>query len=299
MPTEFKITDFVRLHPTLWSKALESVSECVKQNDYQKLGELRVQAHRRLTTTSQTSQRQSTTSNLETNVDQISDQLVVYAVDQFADALTGKIGTKAKLRDRLLFDLFFLRALNAGRCPNLEAFDRRWHHFKDPFWASGEVQRQGFWSIPTKEFLLRIKDQINGRRTLEIGAGRGLLTSGFKSLGVEVLAIDDLSWTGAKNLVQGATGLIQNQSALDALKTYQPEVVIASWPTPSNEFEDLIFKTKSVQLYLAINSKHSFASGNWQSYKNQKTFSCSTSEPLNQLLRPRELEQAVLIFRRT
>ena len=83
---------------------------------------------------------------------------------------------------------------------------------------------------------------------------------------------------------------------------YREQSFYARQPPPGNSIEADIFATSSVKTYIAIVSRHKFASGNWREYqsqdKNLQGFSCSTNEILNPMLRPLEAEQTVLIFKR-
>lgn len=224
-------------------------------------------------------------------------RLTVSAIDQWSDVMTGKTGSKPHLKDRLVMSRWILPFLSSGKTYTRDAFDGVWKWIKDPLWAAAELQRHGYWSIPTKEFCDRVEAQAQGRSILEIGAGRGLLYQALQGRGLNLRAVDDGSWEAS---YKTATQLpdVERMDAVTALKKLKPAVVICSWPPPSNEFEQHVFLTPSVQLYLAVVSKYRFASGNWKCYQAQSQFSCSTSEPLNQMLRPIEADQQVLLFRR-
>jgi hypothetical protein len=220
------------------------------------------------------------------------------AIEQFADVLTGKVATAPKLTDRIRFKIFLLPKIIRGDIFSTQEFDRKWLRLSDPMWAAGELQRSGVWSVPTTEFAQKIAELCNGRKVLELGAGLGVLYSALKSLGVDISAVDDESWQISGFGKQAGADSVQKMDASQALKTLSPEVVICSWPPAGNAFEADVFKTKSVQMYLVVLSKQPFASGNWEAYKSQTQFDCTTLPGLNAMLRPVEAEQQLLIFRR-
>lgn len=223
-------------------------------------------------------------------------QMTLLAIEQFADVMTGKSGIRPSLKDRAIFKFFIFAQLARRKAFSIYDFDRRWRRLKDPIWAAAELQRSGIWSIPTSDFSDALSELCRGRRVLEIGAGRGLLFKGLKDLGVDINAVDDESW-GSMG-VAGAGTVIQKMDAIQALKNFSPEVVICSWPPAGNLFEEEIFNTKSVQLYLVVLSRQQLVSGNWSAYKNQRKFNCTTSPAINSLLRPIETDQQLFIFRR-
>ena len=59
-----------------------------------------------------------------------------------------------------------------------------------------------------------------------------------------------------------------------------------------------MFKTRSVQMYIVIGSKHKFAAGNWNEYDRQTAFGVAEEPSLGRLVLPPELGCAVTIFQR-
>jgi len=55
---------------------------------------------------------------------------------------------------------------------------------------------------------------------------------------------------------------------------------------------------RTVQLYIVISSRHQFASGNWDDYRHQTTFTLEEDKTLGRLVLPPELDATVYIFRR-
>jgi hypothetical protein len=109
---------------------------------------------------------------------------------------------------------------------------------------------------------------IGARPTLEVAAGDGTLTRLLKARGVDVRATDDHSWAHAIQY----PGSVEKLPVSPSLIKYKPRVVICSWPPPNNSFERAIFSFPTVELYIVIGSRHSFATGNWKDYGLQKYF---------------------------
>lgn len=141
---------------------------------------------------------------------------------------------------------------------------------------------------------MRLRDLIGPRLCLEIGAGDGTLTRFLNELGVSATATDDYTWSD--KITYPETVIRMDASA--ALLQYSPQVVLCSWPPAGNNFEKNIFRTQSVEMYIAIISRHRFASGDWDTYEAQKSFSLEFRPDLTHLLLPPELGSIVLIFNR-
>jgi hypothetical protein len=156
------------------------------------------------------------------------------------------------------------------------------------------VQPRGIYCFYSRELIGKLADMIAARNCLEIGAGDGTLTRFLTDRGVPVTATDNHGWTQAVKYPAWVVKL----DAREALATYNPEVVICSWPPAQNDFERDVFNTPSVQLYIVIGSRHQFAFGNWKDYKQQTTFELAEDAQLSALLLPPELESVVYVFRR-
>lgn len=281
-------------HPAVWQDVAAGLKERVSGGRADQLLVWRQGALADL----QNARRIGSFDNSEIAVSAIKAQMTLLAIEQFCDVMSGRAGIKPRLRDVIAMNLLLLARLKSGHVFSSESFDRVWNWIKDPIWAASELQRQGVWSVPTEDLSAKIAGLCQGRRVLELGAGNGLLCHSLKCHGVDITAVDDESWSlGGKSIRARGVDVLRMDAA-QALKQFSPEVVICSWAPVGNLFERDIFRTKSVQAYLAISSRHSFASGNWGAYKEQKAFDCSTSEPLNLLIRPTEIEQQLLIFRR-
>jgi hypothetical protein len=95
--------------------------------------------------------------------------------------------------------------------------------------------RTGLYSFPTEELVARLKEIINGRRTIEIGAGHGVLA---EALGIP--ATDSFQQRmrhyaklyAAQGLVTVPYGpAVTPMPADQAVRVYEPDVVIACWVT--------------------------------------------------------------------
>lgn len=95
--------------------------------------------------------------------------------------------------------------------------------------------RHGLYCIPTTELVSWLKDRIGVRRALEIGAGCGVLAEGL-----DIHATDNKmqTWPEIRAHYQlsqqppvayGAR--VEELDALEAVRRYQPDVVIAAWVT--------------------------------------------------------------------
>jgi hypothetical protein len=156
------------------------------------------------------------------------------------------------------------------------------------------VQPEGIYCFYSRQLIEALVRLIASRSCLEIAAGDGTLSRFLKDKGVSITATDDYSW---KHEVKYPS-FVQNMEAQESLERYSPEVVICSWPPAGNRFERQVFKTKSVQLYIVISSRHRFAAGNWEDYSQQSAFSCEEEPRLSRLVLPPELDSAVYVFRR-
>jgi hypothetical protein len=157
------------------------------------------------------------------------------------------------------------------------------------------VQKKGIYCFFSRELIEKLSSLIGNRSCLEIGAGDGTLSRFLMEAGTQIHATDDQSW---KNAIEYPE-TVERLSARQALDKYQPQAVLCSWPPPGNAFEQRVFSTESVELYIMIGSRFQFAAGNWNSYETQKKFSWRTDPELSSLVLPPELESAVIIFQRT
>lgn len=57
-----------------------------------------------------------------------------------------------------------------------------------------------------------------------------------------------------------------------------------------------MFRTRTVQLYIVISSRHRFAAGNWDEYRRQSAFECEENERLSSFVLPPELDATIYDF---
>jgi hypothetical protein len=156
------------------------------------------------------------------------------------------------------------------------------------------VQPEGIYCFYSRDLISALTVMIGTRSCLEIAAGDGTLSRFLKERGVSVNASDDYSWEHAVRYPEW----VVRQDAKESLRNSNPEVVICSWPPSGNSFERQVFRTKSVQLYIVIGSRHRHAAGNWGDYQEQTTFGFEEDRALGRLVLPPELDSAVYLFRR-
>jgi hypothetical protein len=156
------------------------------------------------------------------------------------------------------------------------------------------VQKKGIWCFYSKPLIDGLAAMIAGRACLEIGAGDGTLTRFLRAKNVTIRATDDYSWS---RYIQFPAE-VEQMGAVAALARYRPEAVVCSWPPPGNTFEEKVFATPSVQLYIVIGSRNGAASGNQSVYRTQTTFAWERDERLSKLVLPPGGQHAVDVFRR-
>ncbi|MFZ4858374.1 MAG: SAM-dependent methyltransferase [Desulfuromonadaceae bacterium] len=156
------------------------------------------------------------------------------------------------------------------------------------------VQPKGIYCFYSRELISELALLVGNRTCLEIAAGDGTLTRFLIDRGVAVTATDDHSWTHEVSYPD----FVLKRNAQEALREYTPEVVICSWPPAGNGFEQQVFRTKTVQMYIVISSRHRFAAGNWDDYNLQLSFEFAEDTRLSRFVLPPELDAAVYIFRR-
>ena len=156
------------------------------------------------------------------------------------------------------------------------------------------VQPKGIYCFYSRPLVRALAKLIDGRPCLEIAAGDGTLSSFLAAEGVAVTATDDYSW---QHSIAFPASVLR-QDAQGALRAHRPEVVICSWPPAANSFEQAVFRTSSVQLYVAINSALELGSGNRKAYAEQTGFDVTVEPALSRLVLPPELGAVVHVFRR-
>ena len=227
----------------------------------------------------------------------IKSRMSLLAMDQcYQAAALGKASGKIRLNlingyiiQKLLFSHHLTR-----KPASLKWFRFWWRFVSQKRFLMPLVQAKGIYCFYSQELVKELCALIGDRICIEIGAGDGTLARFLAEKGIRIYATDDYSWS--HNIEYPET--VEKLSAKQALSKYQPHAVICAWPPPGNNFEQKIFSTRSVEIYIVIGSRYRFAGGNWDSYEAQDRFEWSIDRKLSSLVIPRELESAVLIFRR-
>jgi hypothetical protein len=227
----------------------------------------------------------------------IESRMALLALSQcYQAAAIGKTSGKVRfnrINGFIIQKLFFQRHLTR------KPASLRWFRFWWPLVTQKRllmplVQKKGIYCFYSKELIEKLSGLIGDKTCLEIGAGDGTLTRFLTEAGTVIHATDDQSW---KHTIEYPEA-VEQLGAKQALDKYRPQAVVCSWPPPENSFEQKIFATESVELYIMIGSRFQFAAGNWKSYETQKRFSWRTDPELSALVLPPELESAVLVFQR-
>ena len=156
------------------------------------------------------------------------------------------------------------------------------------------VQPKGIYCFYSRPLIRALAAMIGDRSCVEIAAGDGTLSAFLAAKGVAVIPTDDYSWQHSVTF----PAFVLRQDAKAALRAHRPEVVICSWPPAGNAFEQAVFRTSSVQLYVAINSGLELGSGNRTAYAQQTGFELTEEPALSRLVLPPELGAVAHVFRR-
>jgi hypothetical protein len=297
--TEKSLQELTAEFPDIWQEVIKSIKGHIEKRQMEKLSELATKANATLARWINAAGSPLAETD-HARFELVKAHMTRLAIEQFVCAYTG-VSTAITFKDRFLISSLLWLAAERGVVTTQKRFDFVWSMIANKTAAAAAVQKNGYWSIPTTEICSKIVNLANNEEILEIGSGRGLYLAGIRAAGGKVKGIDDYSWTGASKPLSAVKSLITKMGAKESLLEIRPKIVLSVWPTPQNNFESLIFQTNSVQTYICIVSKHQFASGNWHAYKDAGTsgkFSCTTLPDSNQLLRPIEMEQQFLIFRR-
>lgn len=227
----------------------------------------------------------------------VAERMAVMAIQRtaFAAALGQMEGTirLSRWSGSLVQSLFFAHGLER-KPASLSLFKLLWPLVRQKRLVMPLVQQQGIYCFYTRELIQALARLAGVRSSLEIAAGDGTLSRFLRAAGVSIVATDDWSWSHRI----GYPAEVVKLGAREALARHLPQVVFCSWPPPDNDFERLVFTTPSVELYVAIVSRHRFAAGDHAAYERQSDFEGGVDEELSRLVLPPELASAVLVFRR-
>lgn len=194
---------------------------------------------------------------------------------------------------RLLQRLFFDGSGFVRKPVSLWQYFWTWPRVSQKNFLMPLVQKKGIYCFYSRPLIQKLAALARGQTCLEIAAGDGTLSRFLNNAGLDIKATDDHSWSS----VIEYPAEVEQLDAAAALKKYRPQVVFCSWPAPSNPFEQAVFETPSVQLYVVLGSD-GHSTGNRQAYAAQTTFELTDDKRLARLLLPRAASNSVLIFRR-
>ena len=189
--------------------------------------------------------------------------------------------------------LFFSHGL-MRKPVSLPAFRFWWRFVTQKRLLMPLVQPRGIYAFYSRELVQGLVTLIGDRPSLEIAAGDGILTQFLHNAGVIIRATDDQSWA---NVIRYPDD-VEKMDAGTALARHQPKAVLCSFPPPKNLFEQEVFRTPSVDLYLVLTTRHRFAAGDWAAYESQSDFDWRADEGLTRMLLPPEIDPQVLVFTR-
>ncbi|GAA0793603.1 hypothetical protein [Spirilliplanes yamanashiensis] len=156
------------------------------------------------------------------------------------------------------------------------------------------MRPKGITCFYSRALVRRLARLIGDRPCLEIAARDGTLSRFLAAEGVRITATGDHS----RHRTAEHPDDVLNEDPRVALRAHQPQVVLCSWPPPGNSFEQHVFRTPSVELYIVVSTRDESLAGDWDAYRDQADFVRFADPQLNRLVLPPEIEPAVLIFRR-
>lgn len=196
--------------------------------------------------------------------------------------------------DLWLAQKLFFAADGSRRAVAMPMFRLVWPLLRQRLGVAELLQSQGIYCVFSREFVRALARLIGARPCVEVGAGDGTLSLLLEQRGVKVHATDDYSW---RHKLRYPTW-VEACDAVTALRRYQPEVVLCSWPPPQNSFEQAILKHPSVRCYIVIGSQHNYASGARSCYQPSPSWQMREDRYLSGLILPPELDNQVLVFER-
>jgi len=105
-------------------------------------------------------------------------------------------------RSPYLFEM--LNYLNEGLIKGISLIKdhHQYQHFKG-LPIGGLAYDYLCWHYPTAEKIQFIKDAVGGRRVLEVGCGRGLITVLLSGVGIDIVATDSGAWSDDRSASEG------------------------------------------------------------------------------------------------
>lgn len=217
------------------------------------------------------------------------------AMTQLSDHKRNPIVSKSDTKCmRIIIDYLFFDANGQRKLVSSLMFKLLWPFVTQKGHFLGQIQPRGIYCFFSSRLIRDLTRVIAGRSCIEIAAGDGSLSRFLTQAGSRVIATDNHSWKKSIHYAEN----VENRDAAAALGHYQPKVVICCWPPPENKFEEHVFRSQSVELYIVINSRHTFASGAWQAYTDQTGFQRTVDARLSAGVLPPQVDPVVLLFKK-
>lgn len=291
--------ELIQRYPKMWEEASQEIISATQTGHAKHVQECAYKAKLNAETwKARISKSQNNPKVLEAALQQIAkSRMIAFTVEKsYLARAAGKFSGKVRFN---LFNGFILQRLLFKTQLIRKPASLLWVKFFWPLLTQKQLllpllQHKGIYCFYSKELIHELCRLVGDRTCLDIAAGDGTLSGFLRDAGVQITATDDYSWSHAINF----PGNVEQIGGKQALLKYQPQVVICSWPPYGNHFEQCIFATRSVQLYIMLGSRHDFVSGNWKSYAEQDKFDWGIDESLSELLIPPQSGNAVVIFRR-
>jgi hypothetical protein len=232
--------------------------------------------------------------------DQVQVQVQVQVQDQDQDQIINgpphENPNEIELRtlDHKLGSWLFFTKNGVRKAPSYLIFNILWRVISNKAGLIALLQKRGIYCVYSKDFAKKLAKKFSGKIFLEIGAGDGTLSLLLEKYGASIQSCDNQSW---EHKIQ-YPDWIEKIDGVKALKKYNPQVVICSWPPPDNPFELAIFLHPSVEYYIVIGSIHEFSTGNRRVYANAINYGFKLMDlDYSKYLLPVETQQQVLIFK--
>jgi len=291
------IAKLSEIHPDLWQKAQVHSSKMFQNFDPHAIAEQVKKMKQNEMDTLRSIQKlpQQGAAKREAAEKLIEIRMTLYSIHRkLYDVLTDqRLPTLSKRDEKIAQWLFFTRNFERKDVSSLW-FPMLWRLILDKKGVISALKIRGIYCVFSHQLGLSLKNIINSRSCIEIGAGDGSLTLLLEKSGATLAASDDRSW---HHRIQ-YPDWVEPLDAASALKKYNPKVVICSWPPPDNFFERQILNYASVETYIAIGSLHSFGSGDRKTYEQGYGFKMENRPDLSKLIFPHEIGNEVLIFNR-
>ncbi|KRK64747.1 hypothetical protein FC72_GL001989 [Companilactobacillus tucceti DSM 20183] len=152
--------------------------------------------------------------------------------------------------------------------------------------------RFGYWATITSDLMKTWSDLYPDKKYLELMAGNGYISRGFKDNGISSICTDDLSW--AKQSQTGLSTLVnvENLDALAALKKYSRSVdaVILAWSPDREEIDyDILQLVREADLELFVIGEKNGATNSHKFWENAEVINNDKIEMLNKVYKQYDL----------